>query len=35
VAEQIVRERMGDAAQLTVPLDVQIGRGDDWNAAGH
>ncbi|GAB3154341.1 DNA polymerase I [Microbacterium neimengense] len=34
-AEQIVRARMGDAAQLTVPLDVQIGRGADWNAAGH
>ena len=34
-AERIVRTRMGDAAQLTVPLDVQIGRGDDWNAAGH
>ena len=25
----------GDAAQLTVPLDVQIGRGADWNEAGH
>jgi DNA polymerase-1 len=34
-AEQIVRERMGGAAALTVPLDVQIGRGDDWNEAGH
>ncbi|MFE1663499.1 DNA polymerase I [Microbacterium sp. P02] len=34
-AERIVRERMGDAAHLTVPLDVQIGRGGDWNAAGH
>lgn len=34
-AEQIVRARMGDAAELTVPLDVQIGRGPDWNAAGH
>ena len=34
-AERIVRERMGDAASLTVPLDVQIGRGDDWNEAGH
>ncbi|UIN29213.1 DNA polymerase I [Microbacterium binotii] len=33
--EEIVRARMGDAAQLTVPLDVQIGRGADWNAAGH
>ncbi|MCR2762068.1 DNA polymerase I [Microbacterium sp. zg.B48] len=34
-AERIVRERMGDAASLTVPLDVQIGRGADWNEAGH
>jgi DNA polymerase-1 len=34
-AEQIVRTRMGDAAELTVPLDVQIGRGPDWNEAGH
>ncbi|WP_127818363.1 DNA polymerase I [Microbacterium sp. CPCC 204701] len=34
-AERIVHARMGDAAQLSVPLDVQIGRGADWNAAGH
>jgi DNA polymerase-1 len=34
-AERIVRERMGDAAALSVPLDVQIGRGGDWNEAGH
>jgi len=34
-AERIVRARMGDAAALTVPLDVQIGRGADWNEAGH
>jgi DNA polymerase-1 len=34
-AERIVRERMGDAAELSVPLDVQIGRGADWNEAGH
>ncbi|GAA1988431.1 DNA polymerase I [Microbacterium pumilum] len=34
-AERIVRDRMGGAAELTVPLDVQIGRGDDWNDAGH
>ncbi|MBZ4486428.1 DNA polymerase I [Microbacterium sp. cx-55] len=33
--EQIVRHRMGDAATLTVPLDVQIGHGTDWNIAGH
>ena len=34
-AERIVHERMGDAATLSVPLDVQIGRGGDWNEAGH
>jgi DNA polymerase-1 len=34
-AEEIVRSRMGDAATLSVPLDVQIGGGGDWNAAGH
>jgi DNA polymerase-1 len=34
-AERIVRERMGDAATLAVPLDVQIGRGRDWNEAAH
>ncbi|MDD7962876.1 DNA polymerase I [Microbacterium thalli] len=34
-AERIVRERMGDAADLTVPLEVQIGRGGDWDVAGH
>ncbi len=34
-AEKIVRERMGDAATLSVPLDVQIGRGANWDEAGH
>ena len=34
-AEKIVQERMGDAANLSVPLDVQIGRGMDWNEAAH
>ena len=33
--EEVVRARMGDAAELSVPLDVQIGRGGDWNVAGH
>jgi DNA polymerase-1 len=33
--EAIVRDRMGDAAELTVPLDVQIGRGANWDVAGH
>ena len=31
----IVRTRMGDAADLSVPLDVQIGRGADWDEAAH
>ncbi|GAA1931189.1 DNA polymerase I [Microbacterium aoyamense] len=34
-AERIVRERMGDAASLSVPLDVQIGRGANWDEAAH
>ncbi|MBO0979021.1 DNA polymerase I [Microbacterium sp. SD291] len=34
-AERIVRTRMGDAADLRVPLDVQVGRGADWNEAAH
>lgn len=33
--EAIVRTRMGDAAELSVPLDVQIGRGENWDVAGH
>ena len=33
--ESIVRQRMGDAAELSVPLDVQIGRGANWDVAGH
>ncbi|KDA05677.1 DNA polymerase I [Microbacterium sp. CH12i] len=33
--EQIVRARMANAADLTVPLDVQVGRGRDWNEAAH
>jgi len=34
-AERIVRTRMADAATLSVPLDVQVGRGRDWNEAAH
>jgi DNA polymerase-1 len=34
-AEHIVRSRMGDAATLSVPLDVQIGQGENWDRAGH
>jgi DNA polymerase-1 len=31
----IVRDRMGHAADLRVPLDVQIGTGDNWDEAAH
>ncbi len=33
--ETIVRERMGSAAELAVPLDVQVGVGTDWDDAAH
>ncbi|PPF75821.1 DNA polymerase I [Pseudoclavibacter sp. Z016] len=33
--EAIVREEMAGAADLTVPLEVQIGRGPNWDEAGH
>ncbi|MFS2281246.1 DNA polymerase I [Microbacterium sp. OR21] len=33
--ESVVRERMMGAAELSVPLDVQVGRGRDWNEAAH
>jgi DNA polymerase-1 len=32
---RIVRDRMGHAADLTVPLDVQIGTGENWDQAAH
>ena len=31
----IVETRMSGAAELSVPLDVQIGVGPNWDAAGH
>jgi DNA polymerase I len=31
----IVRDRMGHAAELRVPLDVQIGTGENWDQAAH
>jgi DNA polymerase-1 len=31
----IVRTRMSGAAELSVPLDVQIGTGPNWDAAAH
>lgn len=33
--EQLVTEQMGSAADLSVPLDVQIGVGPSWYDAGH
>ena len=33
--EQVVRRQMADAAELTVPLSVQVGRGSTWNEAAH
>lgn len=31
----IVKERMGGAAELRVPLEVQLGTGPNWDAAAH
>ncbi len=33
--EAIVRHRMSTAAELRVPLDVQVGRGANWDDAAH
>jgi DNA polymerase-1 len=33
--ESIVRTHMAGAADLAVPLDVQVGRGANWNEAAH
>jgi DNA polymerase-1 len=33
--EKLVTEQMGSAADLSVPLDVQIGIGSSWYEAGH
>ncbi len=33
--EKLVAEQMGSAAELSVPLDVQIGVGTSWHDAGH
>lgn len=33
--EKIVVDRMSHAAKLSVPLDVQIGVGSNWNEAAH
>jgi DNA polymerase-1 len=33
--EELARREMGSAYQLSVPLDVSVGIGTDWHAAGH
>jgi DNA polymerase-1 len=33
--EALVRTRMGDAYPLSVPLEVSVGEGRDWNSAAH
>jgi DNA polymerase-1 len=33
--EALVREQMGRAADLEVPLDVTVGTGENWRTAGH
>ena len=33
--EQLVREQMASAADLSVPLDVSVGVGRTWHDAGH
>ncbi|MDQ1556089.1 MAG: polymerase, partial [Actinomycetota bacterium] len=35
VLTDIVRDRMGHAADLRVPLDVQVGTGANWDQAAH
>ena len=33
--EMLVTEEMNSAAKLSVPLEVQVGRGENWNSAAH
>jgi DNA polymerase-1 len=33
--EALVREQMGNAYKLSVPLDVSVGSGRTWDDAGH
>ena len=33
--ERVLREAMEHAAELTVPLDVNVGVGPNWDAAAH
>ena len=34
-AEALVREEMGNAISLSVPLDVSVGVGRSWDDAAH
>lgn len=34
-AQEVLRAQMGAAYPLDVPLDVSVGTGDTWHAAGH
>jgi DNA polymerase I len=33
--QELIRTEMGSAYQLSVPLDVSVGRGDNWDEAAH
>jgi DNA polymerase-1 len=33
--DALVREQMGGAADLAVPLDVSVGTGRSWHEAAH
>jgi len=33
--DELVREQMGSAADLLVPLDVSVGTGRSWHEAAH
>jgi DNA polymerase-1 len=33
--ETLVRREMGKAYPLSVPLEVSVGLGQDWNSADH
>jgi DNA polymerase-1 len=35
VLDALVRQQMGGAADLTVPLDVSVGTGRSWHEAAH
>ena len=35
VVERLVRDEMGSAIELSVPLDVSVGFGKNWDAGAH